>query len=222
MNSSKVILFSSGFVAGLIAGVIFMNIFSGPSGGASVSSAPAPVTPGAAPGPDRLKLGQDIRQLEDILAKDPKNYQGWVQLGNDYFDIGEARKSIDAYRRALGLNDSDPNVWTDMGVMYRAIKDFPQAVACFRKAMALGPRHPESRLNLGVVSLHDLNDNPGAIVAWEEFLQIEKSGPRADQVREQLEQLKKTTPAAPGGKPETDIDQAARELGKTLNQPAAK
>lgn len=220
MNSNKVIVFSTGFVAGLIAGIILMSVFSGPSGGTGASNAPAPVTP-QQQGPDRLKIAQDIRQLEDILGKDPSNYQGWVQLGNDYFDIGESQKSIDAYRKALALNDKDPNVWTDMGVMYRALKNPQMAIECFRKAMVLGPTHGASRLNLGVVYLHDLNNYPAAITAWEEFLRVEPSGPRAQQVSEQLEQLRKMAAGGAGGQG-SDLDAAARELGKQLNQPPAK
>ena len=88
-------------------------------------------------GPDRIKLQRDIAQAEEILRKDPQNYQAWVQIGNDYFDLGEAQKSVDAYQRALAIKGDDPNVLTDMGVMYRQLKDFPKAVAAFRKAMAV-------------------------------------------------------------------------------------
>jgi cytochrome c-type biogenesis protein CcmH/NrfG len=222
MNSNKVMVFSTGFVAGLIAGIILMSVFSGPSGGGTAtSSAPAPVTP-QQQGPDRLKVAQDIRQLEDILGKDPKNYQGWVQLGNDYFDVGESQKSIDAYTKALALNDKDPNVWTDMGVMYRALKNPKKAIEVFEKAIALDPRHAASRLNLGVVYLHDLNNYPAAVKAWEEFLKVEPSGPRAQQVSEQLDQLRKMAAGGGTGSQGTDLDAAARELGKQLNQPPAK
>jgi tetratricopeptide (TPR) repeat protein len=216
MSSNKWILVASGFVAGLIAGVLIMMV-TGPSGGGSraTSNAPAPVTP-AQQGPDKLKLARDIQQLEQILKTDPNNYDALVQLGNSQFDIGAPQKSIDAYRRALAIKGTDPNVWTDMGVMYRELKNFPDAVNCFRKAITFDPRHASSRYNLGVVLLHDLNDYPGAIEAWEGLLSIEPTGPRADQIREQLQELKKMA-----GK-ESDIDQAARELGKQLNQPPAK
>jgi cytochrome c-type biogenesis protein CcmH/NrfG len=129
MSSNKWILLATGFVAGLIVGVVLMNVFSGPSGGGSVSSAPAPVTPGAPQqGPDKLQLSRSIAQLQEMLKKDPNNYQALVQLGNDNFDIGAAPASIDAYRRAPAIKDDDPNVWTDLGVMYREVKDFQQAV----------------------------------------------------------------------------------------------
>jgi cytochrome c-type biogenesis protein CcmH/NrfG len=218
MSSNKWILVASGFVAGLIVGVVIMLVAS-PSGGPGAgSSAPAPVTPGQAPqaGPDKLKLSREIAQLEDILRKDPANYDGLVSLGNDYFDLGEAQKSIDAYRKALAIRGNDPNVWTDMGVMYRQTRDFKSAADAFRKAIALDPRHTTSRFNLGVVMVHDLNDPKAGIEAWEGFLSVEPTGPRAEQVRAQLDELRKMSAK------QSDLDKAAQTLGKQLNQPAAK
>ncbi len=212
---TKAVYGGGGFVAGLVVGLVIM-VFVGPSGGPTqVSNAPAPVTGGQQQGPDRVKIMRDISQLEEIVRKDPRNYQALVQLGNDYFDIGEAQKSVDAYQRALAVKGDDPNVLTDMGVMYRQLKDFPKAIAAFRKAAAASPTHPQSRLNLGVVLMHDLNDIPGAIAAWEDFLRIAPNDPNAENIRRSLEELK----GRAGG--ESDLDRAARELGQA-SPPAVK
>ncbi|HEY5998904.1 MAG TPA: hypothetical protein VI078_06310 [bacterium] len=215
-GQNKAILVGGGFVAGLIVGLIIMSIL-GPSGGGGtkVSDAPAPIT-GGQQGPDRIKMGRDIAQLEEMLRKDPKNYDGLVQLGNDYFDIGEAQKSVDAYERALAVKDGDPNVITDMGIMYRQLKQFPKAAAAFRKAAGLSPTHTQSRMNLGVVLMHDLNDKAGAIAAWEDYLRVAPNDANADNIRRALAELK----AQAGG--ETDLDKAARELGAQAPPAAAK
>ena len=214
-TQTKAVLFGSGFVAGLIVGVVIMN-FTGTSGGTGGGGAPAPVTPAQQQGPDRIKLSRDIAQLEDIVKKDPRNYQALVQIGNDYFDLGEAQKSVDAYSKALAIKGDDPNVLTDMGVMYRQLKNFPAALAAFRKAAAASPTHPQSRMNIGVVLMHDMNDKPGAIAAWEDFLRAAPNDPNAENIRRSIEELKAP---APGG---TDLDKAARELGQQANPPAAK
>lgn len=218
-TQTKAILVGSGFIAGLVVGVIVMNL-TGSTGsapaGPAVSSAPAPITGGQQPGPDRIKVSRDIAQLEDIVKKDPKNYQALVTIGNDYYDLGEAQKSVDAYNRALAIKDGDPDVLTDMGVMYRQLKDFPKAVAAFRKAIAASPTHPQSRMNLGVVLMHDLNDPKAAIAAWEDFLRVAPNDPNAENIRTSLEQLRGQVSGA------TDLDKAARELAKQSNPPAAK
>ena len=214
-TQNKVILVGSGFVAGLVVGVMIMN-FTGSGGSTGGSGAPAPITGGQQQGPDRIKLSRDIAQLEDIVKKDPNNYQALVQIGNDYFDLGEAQKSVDAYQRALAIKGDDPNVITDMGVMYRQLKDFPKAVASFRKAIAANPTHPQSRMNLGVVLMHDMNDKAGAIAAWEDFLRVAPNDPNAENIRRSIAELK----GQAGG--ESDLDRAARELGAQPGQPPAR
>ena len=212
---NKAILVGSGFIAGLIVGVIIMN-FTGSTGGSGGSKAPAPITGGQQQGPDRVKLSRDIAQLEEIIGKDPNNYQALVQLGNDYFDLGEAQKSVDAYERAIAIKGDDPNVLTDMGIMYRQLKDFQKAIAAFRKAMAASPTHPQSRMNLGVVLMHDVGDKAGAIVAWEDYLRVAPGDPNAENIRRSIAELK----GQAGG--ESDLDRAARELGSQSAPPPAR
>ena len=214
-GQQKAILVGAGFVAGLVVGVVIMN-FTGSTGGTRVSDAPAPITGQQQPGPDRIKLQREIAQAEEIVRKDPQNYQAWVQIGNDYFDLGEAQKSVDAYQRALAIKGDDPNVLTDMGVMYRQLKDFPKAAAAFRKAMAVAPNHPQSRMNLGVVLMHDMGDKPGAIAAWEDFLRVAPNDPNAENIRRSITELKSQA----GG--ESDLDRAARELGSQSAPPPAR
>ena len=217
-TQDKAILVGSGFIAGLVVGVIIMNFAgsSGSSGGSGGSGAPAPITGQQQQGPDRIKLSRDIAQLEDIVKKDPNNYQALVQIGNDYFDLGEAQKSVDAYGKALAIKDGDPNVLTDQGIMYRQLKEFQKAAAVFRKAAAASPTHPQSRKNLGVVLMHDLNDPKGAIAAWEDYLRVAPNDPDAESIRRSLEELR----GQAGGS--ADLDKAARELGQQANSPAAK
>jgi cytochrome c-type biogenesis protein CcmH/NrfG len=210
---NKAILVGGGFVAGLVVGVVIMN-FTGSTSGTRVSDAPAPITGGQQQGPDRVKLMREISQAEEIVRKDPQNYQAWVQIGNDYFDLGEAQKSVDAYQRALAIKGDDPNVLTDMGVMYRQLKDFPKAVAAFRKAAAVGPNHPQSRMNLGVVLMHDVGDKAGAIAAWEDYLRVAPNDPNSENIRRALAELKSQASG------ESDLDKAARELGAQSPPPA--
>jgi len=217
-TQNKAILLGSGFIAGLIVGVIIMNFTgsTGTTGGPGGFAAPPPMNEGQQQGPDRIKLSREIAQLEEIVKKDPKNLQALVQIGNDYFDLGEAQKSVDAYTKALAIKGDDPNVMTDMGIMYRQLKEFPKAAAAFRKAAAISPTHPQSRLNLGVVLMHDLQDPKGAIAAWEDYLRVAPNDPSAESIRRSVEQLRGQVA---GG---VDLDKAARELGQQANPPAAK
>jgi cytochrome c-type biogenesis protein CcmH/NrfG len=193
MNAKTVFTFAGGMVVGMI---LWALIFSGPSPAPS-GYAPAPA-PQQQPQVDVVKLQRDIAQLEQIAKSDPGNYQAWKKLGDNYFDIGEQRKSIAAYRKALDIDGSDPNVLTDMGVMYRQLGEFSKALESFQAAAEKAPSHSVSRLNIGVVYVNDLKDYAKGIAAWEDFLRVEPTGARADSIRAQLVQIKQML-AAQGG-----------------------
>jgi cytochrome c-type biogenesis protein CcmH/NrfG len=140
--------------------------------------------------PDRSRM---ITALVDETAKNPLNLEAWVQLGNVYFDSNQYEKAIPAYEKALELNPADANVWTDLGIMYRRSGNPQKAIECFDKAIAIDPKHEPSRLNKGIVLLHDMKDYDGAIKAWEELLAVNPiaMAPTGRSVDEMVQQMKK-------------------------------
>ena len=92
-----------------------------------------------------------IAEAEKIVAKDPKNLNAWLSLGNDYFDTEQAQKAINAYGKVLEIEPNNPNVLTDQGVMYRKVGWYDKALANFEKAQKLDPKHLQSLYNIGVV-----------------------------------------------------------------------
>ena len=140
--------------------------------------------------PDKSNM---IAALENETAKNPLNVEVWIQLGNQYFDSSQYEKAIQTYQRALELNPSNANVWTDLGIMYRRSGNPQKAIASFDKAIAADPKHESSRLNKGIVLLHDLKDYGGAIKAWEELLEINPiaMAPNGRSVDEMVQQMKK-------------------------------
>jgi len=144
---------------------------------------------------------QRIIEAEKLVAQDPKNYQAWVQLGNDYFDTEQPQKAVNAYDKALAIDSSGqntPNVLTDQGVMYRKMGLFDKAVANFERASKLDPKHAQSLFNLGVVYANDLKQNDKAIAAWQRYLAIDGMSPQGQQVKAMIDELK-----AGGGPPKT-------------------
>jgi tetratricopeptide (TPR) repeat protein len=140
--------------------------------------------------PDRVRM---IAALESETAKNPLNLEAWIQLGNEYFDTDQHEKAIQAYQKALELNPADANVWTDLGIMYRRNGNPQKALECFDKAIAADPKHEPSRLNKGIVLLHDLKDFDGAIKAWEDLLAVNPiaMAPTGRSVDEMVQQMKK-------------------------------
>ncbi len=181
MKKESILLVVIVLVVGILIGVIFTNARKNVA--TNTSSAPA-----SAPA---VNYQQQIGMLEGIVAKEPGNRNAWVQLGHNYFDSDQPMKAIEAYDKALAINDNDPNVLTDQGVMYRRLGWFDKAIGNFEKANRINPNHQQSLYNLGIVYRYDLQDFPKAIDAWEKFLIVNPGGPGSSQVRAELENLKR-------------------------------
>jgi len=136
--------------------------------------------------------------MEAKTNANPEDAAAWVELGNVYFDSSRPEDAIRAYRKALNLNPDNANAWTDLGVMYRRSGKPREAIKAFDRAAAVDPRHEVSRMNKGIVLLHDLQDIDGAIAAWEELLAINPiaMAPTGRSVDEMIQQLKKQKKSA--------------------------
>ena len=76
-----------------------------------------------------------LADLQAAVARDPKNADLLVHLGNAAYDAGDWRLAVDSYERAVTLKGDDPNVLTDLGVSYRNLGDPDKALARFDRAL---------------------------------------------------------------------------------------
>jgi cytochrome c-type biogenesis protein CcmH/NrfG len=178
---------------GFFGGVVF-TVFKSNSK-QPVASAPAQM---GAPAPAAGAAAR-IAALERQTQADPENVNAWTELGNAYFDSQQHEKSISAYRKSLELNPNNANVWTDMGVMYQRSGKPEEAIKAFDQAIAADPKHEVSRMNKGIVLLHDLNDFDAAIEAWEGLLEINPiaMAPNGMSIDQMVTQLKKQQAGQP-------------------------
>ncbi|MBW2147066.1 MAG: tetratricopeptide repeat protein [Deltaproteobacteria bacterium] len=196
MKKEKVVIFVAvafmlGFISGTLITVMKTSNESVPVGGTSsetIGQKPSPVT-GSAIDPEKVRLMEQA--LLDKTRLNPDQAEAWTQLGNFYFDTNQYLKSIESYERSLELKPDNPHVMTDMGIMYRRVGKPEKAAELFRKVTQKDPRHAQSLFNLGIVLKNDLNDIPGAIEAWEQYLQIDPNNVHAGMVRSWVEELKK-------------------------------
>jgi cytochrome c-type biogenesis protein CcmH/NrfG len=183
------------FAAGFLAGVVFS------AWKLDSSVKPLPATPAKTPQADkRTELQKRIAGIEKMLAKNPDNSAALVQLGNDYFDVGNFKKAIAAYNKALKLDPGNADVMTDMGIAFRRNGEPKEALASFRKALEANPNHTTALFNLGIVLRDDAKDYKGALEAWETFLEKAKDSPFAVMVRPWVKQLREKTSSEPHDK----------------------
>ena len=198
MNRSMLIGLAVGLVVGVFIGYQAGSSSSPPGMGSTGGGLPPGMAPGMPPGGGGPQPAPGdnfqarITAMQAVVARDPKNRDAWVQLGNDYFDTRQPQKAIDAYARALELKPDDANVLTDQGVMYREVRQYDKAVANFVKANQVDPKHVQSLYNLGVVYLNDLKQPKNAIDAWNKVIQLAPQSDQAAQARTALEEAKKS------------------------------
>jgi tetratricopeptide (TPR) repeat protein len=173
------------------------NFFGDPNEQVSPAAAqPRPAMPAgmpppgqAAPIPGGAEQLQAQQHLDGLLAAtqaEPKNPKNWVDLGNVYFDLHQAQKSVDAYGKALALNlpaPLIPDILTDQGVMFRELKEFDKAISNFKQAAKLNPSHVQSLYNLGIVYSQDKHDAAAAKQAWSKLIEVAPSSPQAQEAK---------------------------------------
>ena len=176
------------FVAGIVVGVMAAVYYEDKA--PLIPPAVKQPTSSSAPAAPPADVQKQIDTLQSILKDDPKYLNVLIQLGNLYFDAEQFNQAIEAYSTALEIDPKNADVRTDLGIMYRKKGDYDRAIAEFKRAAEMAPKHVNSRYNLGIVLLHDKGDIKGAIKAWEDFLRVEPTGPRADNIRNQMDKMK--------------------------------
>ena len=164
--------------------------------GAGMGMGGGPADPGGAamPAMDKAALKEKLagfgrEELLDIANQHLDQAQAAGEAEDPEASQRRFTIAAAAYEQALVLKPEDPDVLTDLGIALRGLGDAEGAVARFREAARAAPQHPQSRFNLGLVLLHDLNRPTEAIAAWEDYLTI---APKDDQTRKMVEaELKK-------------------------------
>ncbi len=150
--------------------------------------------PSEAMNSQRAPTGVDdsIAKLEQKLADNPEDAEGWRMLGWSRFNMGAYAKAAEAYRKATQLSPNNADYWSSLGesLVQDAKGPFAEeAVAAFRRALAIDPQDPRARYFLGVQK--DLIGNSiGAINDWIALLNdTPKGAPWEQGVRDTIEKV---------------------------------
>ena len=178
---SKYILFGSIILAiSAISWSVYGSIEQKPAVGADNSQTPA------------KGVEDSIAKLEQKLAENPDDAEGWRMLGWSHFNMGAYVKAAEAYRKATQLAPNNADYWSSLGesLVQEATGPFAdEAVAAFRRAVAIDPQDPRARYFLGVQK--DLvGDSEGAINDWIALLNdTPKGAPWEQGVRDTIEKV---------------------------------
>lgn len=74
-----------------------------------------------------------------------------VWQGVEFEDQGRVEDAMRAYAKAIELNPSAVDAWTNLGSLHHKCGDNDDAIKCWLKALEINPEHVASVYNLGVI-----------------------------------------------------------------------
>jgi cytochrome c-type biogenesis protein CcmH/NrfG len=192
MRADAIVFGIAGSLFGLIIGWVLGTQQAARSGVAATpvaQTAPPPQQAAAPPQPVPIDPAR-VTALQDAAARNPKDAQPRVQLGNMYFDAENYAEAITWYQQALQLNPNDPNVSTDLGVAFYYTNQPDKALAQFEHSLTVDPRHIKTLLNVGIVRAFGKQDLAGAGRAWQQVVDLSPDSPEGAAARKGLEGIK--------------------------------
>jgi cytochrome c-type biogenesis protein CcmH/NrfG len=135
------------------------------------------------------KTLEEEKLLRDVLTKDPKNLNAWLQLGNIMMDSARFNEAVDAYAKALELDPKNVDVRVDMGTCLRNSGKQDLAIKEYKKAIEINPNHVYAHINMGIV-LSDKKEYKAAVSELEKGLSLNPNLPNAQAIRQEIQRLK--------------------------------
>ncbi|MCG7932988.1 MAG: c-type cytochrome biogenesis protein CcmI, partial [Candidatus Thiodiazotropha lotti] len=110
-----------------------------------------------------------VRRLAEKLQENPDNQDGWVMLGRSYMALNDHSAAINAYQRAMELNDQRVDLLLAYAEAIAATtgNDFTsRAAPMIEKAYQLEPENPNVLWLAGILA-YQSNDYKSAILRWD-------------------------------------------------------
>lgn len=176
-------------MVGALAGYILSSTATPPAPGAPTAAAVAPPSANLAP---PLVDESQVKAYRDILARDPRNVEAAVALGNLLYDGRRYIEAIPYYQRALAAK-RDANVSTDLGtaLWYSGRPD--EALAQYATSLEIEPDHAQTLFNVGIVRSQGKGDYGGALEVWRRLLEKHPTYPEAATVRTMIADAREKT-----------------------------
>lgn len=102
----------------------------------------------------------------------------WISLGYAYWKLGDLDKAIEAYEKALTIDNEYVYIYHSLGIVYLARSqtrksriDYQKSLDSFKKAIEIDPKYVSAYKGLGDAYLQGGNLN-GAIYCWEKTLEL--------------------------------------------------
>lgn len=147
-----------------------------------------------------LNIGNSYFQMEQyekaeeyynkVLEKDPENSDAKLLIGNCYANRGDNEKALEWYNKIEFEKIKDPTVLYNIGTNYYNISKFQEALKYYKRAVEVKEDFLDGIYQLGLTHL-TLQNFKESLAVFENYLKHDPDSPRASQVRNFIEFLKK-------------------------------
>lgn len=169
-----------------------------------ITSTPASIqSPGASTQPGDMRsqqqMEENVNKLAQRLQQNPNDAQGWLMLGRSYMILERFSDAVNAYGRAIALNDKDAGVWADYAEALALANNRQLAgkpTEALARALQLDPQNQKA-LDLAGSAAYQAGDYKKAMEYWQKLLQLLPPG--SEELRTISEQIAKAKELA-GGK----------------------
>jgi len=123
-----------------------------------------------------------------VAAKQPRDFDGWMTLGDKLREREKAEAALDAYGRAADLNPDRAEPHAGRGLALMDMGQKLPAEAAFLQALRLNPRYGVALMGLAETYRNE-GKNDEAKKYYEQYLDVLPSGPEAAVARQALQRL---------------------------------
>jgi len=125
-----------------------------------------------------------------VLEKEPENSGILLLIGNCFANRGQADAAMEWYNKIEFEKITDPTVLFNIGTSFTKQAKYEDALRYYKRSVEVQKDFLDGLYQLGLTYL-TLGKNAEAIPPFEDYLKIDPDSPRADQVKNFLEFLKK-------------------------------
>jgi tetratricopeptide (TPR) repeat protein len=125
-----------------------------------------------------------------VLDKDPANAEIMLLIGNCYINRGEKDKAMEWYGKIEFEKITDPTVLFNIGSGFYSQSKYEDALKYYRRAIEVQKDFLDAIYQLGLTYLA-MSNNAEAITTFESYLKYDSDSPKANQVKNFLDFLKK-------------------------------
>lgn len=100
------------------------------------------------------KQNSSITLLNSLTKENPEAPDFWNLLGDTYFSKNDYKKAIDAYKKAIDLDDTYSKGYSSLGFSELQVNNYDSAKTYYQKANAFAPtKNPKSEIALTILTM---------------------------------------------------------------------